>query len=149
MGIAVVPKRAAELDLVYDRLIAAEKLKRGSKYERLAAVVFADLEGRDTVHDLRLRGGSGVRHQIDVTVGPDPKRLLVECKQYDKTIGLGIVRDFFGAVEDLQPDAAYVVTDRSGDPAARGRGRPRGCDHRDRDHDDSDGVLLHPPGVGR
>jgi hypothetical protein len=45
-----------------------------------------------------------------VTVGPAHKRLLVECKQYDKKIGLPIVRDFFGVVEDLTPDQAFVVT---------------------------------------
>jgi hypothetical protein len=100
----------SELDLIYDRLIADEKLKKGTKYERLGAIAFAALEERLTVHDLRLRGSSGVRHQIDVTAGPDNKRLLVECKQYDKKIGLGIVRDFFGVVEDLKPDQAFVVT---------------------------------------
>jgi hypothetical protein len=95
---------------VHDRLVADEKLKKGTKYERLAAIAFAALQARSTVHDLRLRGSSGVRHQIDVTVGPNNKRLLVECKQYDKKIGLGIVRDFFGVVEDLKPDQAFVVT---------------------------------------
>ena len=113
------------LDLVYDRLVAEEKLKQGTKYERLAAIVFASLEGRTTVHDLRLRGASGVRHQIDVTIGPDNRRLLVECKHYDKKVGLGIVRDFFGVVEDLRPDQAVVVTTvrsavmRSGMPRRR------------------------------
>lgn len=98
------------LDLVYDRLVAEEKLKQGTKYERLAAIAFAAMEGQTTVHDLRLRGASGVRHQIDVTVGPLRKRLLVECKHYDKKVGLGIVRDFFGVVEDIKPDGAVVVT---------------------------------------
>jgi len=98
-----------ELDLVYDRLVANEKLKRGTTYERLAAIAFAALEGEPTFHDLRLRGSSGVRHQIDVTVGRG-NRLLIECKQYDTKIGLGIVRDFFAVVEDVKPDQAVVLT---------------------------------------
>ena len=99
-----------EFDLIYDRLVAEEKLKKGSKYERLAAIAFAALERQTTIHDLRLRGSSGVRHQIDVTVGPERSRLLIECKEYESKIGLGIVRDFFGVVEDVRPDRAFVVT---------------------------------------
>jgi hypothetical protein len=71
--------------------VASRGVASRDKYERLAAIAFAALEGRSTIHDLRLRGASGVRHQIDVTVGDNKTRLLVECKQYDKKIGLGIV----------------------------------------------------------
>jgi len=35
------------IDLVYDRLVAEEKLKRRSKCERLAAIAFQAPKGRD------------------------------------------------------------------------------------------------------
>lgn len=110
------------VELVYSRLVADEKLKIGTAYERLAALVFYLLSGETTVHDLRLRGISGVLHQIDVTVGDkaERKRVLIECKDYDKPVGLGLVRSFFGVVEDLRPDEAFVVTtDRFTAPARR------------------------------
>jgi hypothetical protein len=101
---------SAQIDLIYDRLIAEEKLKDGTKYERLAAIAFGVLIGRATVHDLRLLGASGVRHQIDAVVGDEHKRILIETKDYDKVIGLPIIRNFWGAVEDIGPDEAFVVT---------------------------------------
>lgn len=101
---------SSQVDLIYDRLIAEEKLKAGTKYERLAAIAFRVLTGETTVHDLRLRGASGVSHQIDAVVGDEHKRILVETKDYDKVIGLPIIRNFWGAVEDIGPDEAFVVT---------------------------------------
>lgn len=98
------------MDLIYDRLVTEEKLKDGTKYERLAAIAFRELTGRATVHDLRLRGESGVLHQIDAVVGEEHKRVLIETKDYDKKIGLPIVRNFWGAVEDIHPDEAFIVT---------------------------------------
>lgn len=101
---------AGAVDVVYDRYMAVEKLKKGTKYERMAAIVFCVLEKQTVVHDLRLTGTSGVAHQIDAVVGPDHKRIIIEAKDYTKSVGLGTVRDFFGVVEDLRPDGAYVVT---------------------------------------
>ncbi len=103
---------AKSVDLVYDRLIAGDKIESSDKYEVLAAVVFSILEDHGTIHDLRLRGASGVRHQIDVVVGDKSakRRALIECKDYNKKIGLPLVRNFFGAVEDLKPDQAFMVT---------------------------------------
>ena len=101
---------SSRIDLIYDRLVAKEKLKDGTKYERLAAIAFGVLTGQATVHDLRLRGASGVRHQIDAVVGHEHRRILVETKDYDKVIGLPLIRNFWGAVEDIGPDEAFVVT---------------------------------------
>ena len=100
----------SDVDLIYDRLVAEEKLKAGTKYERLAAIAFRELTGQATVHDLRLRGSSGVRHQIDAVVGEDHKRILIECKDYGSKIGLSIIRDFSAVVADIEPAEAFVVT---------------------------------------
>jgi hypothetical protein len=101
---------SSSIDLIYDRLVAEEKLRSGTKYERRAALAFRELTGRATVHDLRLRGSSGVPHQIDVVVGDDAKRVLIETKDYDKVVDLPVVRNFWGVVDDLRPDEAFMLT---------------------------------------
>ncbi|WP_405131670.1 restriction endonuclease [Paenibacillus sp. FSL H8-0317] len=104
----------SNLEQIYNNLIANEKLKNGSKYERLAAVVYKVIDESDSViHDLRLRGdGKTAQHQIDVTIEKSgiSKRVLIECKEYNKVIGIGIIRDFFGAIAQIKPDEAFVVT---------------------------------------
>lgn len=105
-----------EMDTIYNEIIADEKLKQGTKYERLAAVVFKTLNPNDVIiHDLTLRGdGKKTGHQIDVTVQSPgtnvSKRILIECKDYDTKVGISIVRDFFGAVHQINPNEAFVVT---------------------------------------
>lgn len=104
----------SNIEQIYNKLIANEKLKNGSKYERLAAVVYKVIDESDSViHDLRLRGdGKTAQHQIDVTVEKSgiSKRILIECKEYNRVIGIGIIRDFFGAISQIKPDEAFVVT---------------------------------------
>lgn len=94
--------------------MADEKLKAGTKYERLAAIVFKLLAEEDTViHDLTLKGdGKAASHQIDITIEKQgsKKRTLLECKDYDKVIGIGIIRDFYGAVAQIKPEEAIVLT---------------------------------------
>lgn len=89
-------------------------MKTGTKYERLEAVVYKIIDENDVViHDLRLRGdGKTAVHQIDVTIENkgNKKRILVECKDYDDVVGIGIIRDFYGAVAQIKPDDAVVVT---------------------------------------
>ena len=98
------------IEIIYNSLVADEKLKAGTKYERLAAIVFRILSAQETVHDLRLRGETGVPHQIDAVVGDAHRRVLIEAKDYDRAVDLPIVRNFWAVVEDLKPDEAFVVT---------------------------------------
>lgn len=114
-----------KIDNIYNEYIAEEKLKQGTKYEKLAAVVFKTLNQNDVViHDLILRGdGKKTGHQIDVTVrsrGSNVvKRILIECKDYDSKVGISIVRDFFGAISQIKPDKAFVVTTQGYTKGAR------------------------------
>ncbi|PRD06932.1 hypothetical protein CQ058_28310 [Bacillus sp. MYb56] len=102
------------METIYNEFIADEKLKNGTKYERLAAVVFKSLNTTDAViHNLTLKGdGKKTPHQIDVIIerANVSKRVLVECKDYDTKVGISIIRDFFGAVSQIKPDEAFVVT---------------------------------------
>ncbi len=109
-------KQRSRYDELHDHYYELLSTKSGTRYERLAAVVFKCLEQSGTViHDLKLLGSSGVSHQIDVTIDRDGQRqrIVLECKDFDISgdkVGLGIVRDFYGAIADLKPDEAYVVT---------------------------------------
>lgn len=104
-------------DDLHDRLAPIETKKAGTRYERLVAFVQKSLDETAGVsHDLRLIGeDTQVKHQIDVTITKDNqrRRVLIECKDFDISgdpVGLGILRDFFGVVDDVKPDEAIVIT---------------------------------------
>lgn len=109
-------KQRSRYDELHDYYYELLSTKSGTRYERLAAVVFKYLEQSDTViHDLKLLGDSGVSHQIDVIIERSGQRqhIVVECKDFDISgdkVGLGIIRDFYGAIADINPAEAYVVT---------------------------------------
>jgi len=106
------------VDLIYDAAIAIEKLKNGTKYERLTAIIFKILqESAYIVHDVRLRGdGKQTAHQIDVQISDRPHgerhRILVECKDHEPEtkVDLSEIRDFNGALVQLQPARGIFVT---------------------------------------
>lgn len=106
----------SKYDELHDRFFTLASSKHGTRYERLAAVVLKSLHQHATViHNLSLRGGSGVPHQIDVVIEVEgkAKRVLIEAKDFDKTgkkVGLSIVRDFRSVIEDIGPDDAFIVT---------------------------------------
>ncbi|SEO09171.1 Restriction endonuclease [Terribacillus saccharophilus] len=114
-----------EMDTIYNEYIVEEKLKQGTKYEKIAAVVYKILNQNDVViHDLTLHGdGKKTGHQIDVTVQKPgsniSKRILIECKDYDTKVGISIVRDFFGAIHQINPNEAFVVTTQGYTKGAR------------------------------
>jgi hypothetical protein len=119
-SIRMTSRRADPVELLYSEVVANEKLKHGTKYERLAAIVFKELRHLDVVtHDIRLRGdGRRTRHQIDVRLtAPTGRRLraIVECrhlfgKKGTKKLGLPAIRDFASVQRDLQADEAWILT---------------------------------------
>lgn len=102
------------IETIYNTVIADEKLKAGTKYEMLAALVYKALDPSSVViHDFRLRGdGKAASHQIDVTIENNNSRhrILIECKDYDKVVGIKILRDFYGAISQIRPNGAIVLT---------------------------------------
>jgi hypothetical protein len=104
------------IELIYDRNVASEKLKHGTKYERIAARVFQLLDNEATViHDIRLRGdGKKTKHQIDVDITRNGRRgrTIVECR--DKTpkhkVGLDEARSFQTVISHLGAKGAMVTT---------------------------------------
>jgi hypothetical protein len=103
-------------DELHDRYHAILTTKAGTRYERLAALVFKILETRNVViHDLKLIGDSTVAHQIDVSIEVDGKqrRLIIECKDFDisgQKVGLDILRGFRSVIEDTKADEGIVLT---------------------------------------
>jgi hypothetical protein len=91
------------IEQIYDQAVAEEKLKEGTKYERLTAIVFKILDdGGLVVHDMKLSGdGKEASHQIDVSASYHhmQRRVLVECKDYaSDSVGIDVIRDFNGAL---------------------------------------------------
>ena len=107
---------ASRYDSLLDRFHTIATTKQGTRYEILAAMIAKTLEeNRRVIHDLKVRGDSDVKHQIDVTVeGHDGRKtLLIECKDFDTSedrVGLSIVRDFWAVVDDTRPDSAWIIT---------------------------------------
>jgi hypothetical protein len=103
-------------DELHDRYHAILSTKVGTRYERLAALVFKIPEDRNVViHDLRLVGDSSVAHQIDVSVQSAGKRrrVIIECKDFDfsgQKVGLDILRNFRSVMEDTKADEGIVLT---------------------------------------
>lgn len=104
-------------DDLHEHYQAILTAKAGTRYERLAAVVFAALDRNSVViHDLKVFGSdTGVKHQIDVQIEKDgrSRRILIECKDFDVSgdpAGLAVVRDFWGVVDDVHPHEAWVIT---------------------------------------
>lgn len=108
--------RRSRYDELHDRFERISTTKAGTRYERLAAVVFKCFDDRQIIiHDLKLQGESGVEHQIDAQIEVDGqfRHLLVECKDFDisgASVGLGIVRNFWAVMEDTRPDEGIIVT---------------------------------------
>jgi hypothetical protein len=106
-----------EIELIYNAAVADEKLKDGTKYEQLTAIVFKIVQDSAVVvHDVSLRGdGTRTPHQIDVRIScgqHTAHRILVECKEHGPgtKVSLSEVRDFNGALIQLQPARGIFVT---------------------------------------
>jgi hypothetical protein len=103
-------------DELHDRYHAILTTKAGTRYERLAALVFKILEERNVViHDLKLLGDSTIAHQIDVSIDADSglRRVLIECKDFDvsgEKVGLDVLRSFRSVLEDTQINEGFVIT---------------------------------------
>jgi hypothetical protein len=103
-------------DELHDRYDTILSTKAGTRYERLAALVFKILEDRNVViHDLKLVGDSSVPHQIDVSIENAGKRrrVIIECKDFDlsgRKVGLDILRNFRSVIEDTEAEEGIVLT---------------------------------------
>ncbi len=69
-------------------------------------------------HNIKLKGKTGLEHQIDVYFEYEDKsgkhRFAIECKNYSSSVPVGKVRDFFGVIHDLEYDVKGIIVSRKG-----------------------------------
>lgn len=81
----------SKFDELHDKYFSILTNKSGTRYERLAALVFKSLhESGIVIHDLKLVGDTGVQHQIDVVVETDSvqRRILIEHTYQDSKVSV-------------------------------------------------------------
>jgi hypothetical protein len=81
-------------------------------YQLLAT--YKGFESSSVQHNVKLKGKSGLEHQIDVYweykkdgIG---HRVAIECKNYSYGVSIGKVRDFYGVISDLENVKGIMVT---------------------------------------
>jgi hypothetical protein len=89
-------------------------------YEKLARKIYEDilaLEGVDNIdvqHNVKIKGKSGVEHQIDVfweyKYAGVTHRVLIECKHYSHPVSLLHVRNLHGLITDIPNSSGILVT---------------------------------------
>jgi len=94
--------------------------KQGTDFELLVKAIYEEIlsnDGFETIrvdHDVKALGKSGQTHQIDVywefKIASVTHRVAVECKEYNCTVSVGKVRDFYGALEDIGNIHGIFVT---------------------------------------
>ena len=90
------------------------------KYEKFTQEIYQELVNADVLkttevqHNVKLKGRSGQEHQIDVyweyEIAGTKHKVAIECKNYNKTVAIGKVRDFYGVLYDLKNVAGIMVT---------------------------------------
>lgn len=89
-------------------------------YEKLAKIIYEDiltLEGVENInvqHNVKVKGESGVDHQIDVfweyRYAGITHKVLIECKHYGHSVGLIHVRNMHGLLIDIPNSSGILVT---------------------------------------
>jgi hypothetical protein len=97
-----------------------ENYSTSTEYELLVKSVYEEIlrhegvENVEVAHNQELKGKSGVVHQIDVLwrfrrAGIE-HLVIIECKNYGRTVELGDVRSFHSVVEDIVGARGVMVT---------------------------------------
>jgi len=89
-------------------------------YEKLAQKIYGEIlalqgvENIDVRHNVKIKGKSGVEHQIDVfweyKYAGIVHRVLIECKQYGHAVSLLHVRNLHGLTTDIPNSTGIIVT---------------------------------------
>jgi len=97
-------------------------MNQNTEYERFTQEIYQQLVNTDVVkatkvlHDVKLEGRSGQKHQIDVYWEYEKdgamNRVAIECKNYDSNVSIGKVRDFLSVLQDLENVRGIMVTSK-------------------------------------
>ena len=98
----------------------AQTRNKNTEYEQFTRKVFAGLSSQKRVktiklqHNVKLLGNSGTRHQIDVYWEYEKDgqlhKVAIECKNYTNKVSIGIVRDFYGVIDDIDDLQGIMIT---------------------------------------
>ena len=90
------------------------------EYEKFTQEIYQELVNADAPkatnvqHNVKLKGKSGQEHQIDVyweyEIAGVKHKVAIECKNYNKAVPIGKVRDFYGVLADLNNVTGILVT---------------------------------------
>jgi len=104
-------------------------MNKGKEYELFAQRIFQKLKSFETQisinvqHDIKLRGKSGCDHQIDVFFEYKKEgkkyRYAVECKNLERAVSIGKVREFYGALSDIGEISGIIVSRKGFQSGAR------------------------------
>jgi len=105
----------SEIELLHERLFGFRPNKDGTAYERLTAVVLATQGWVEVVHSERARApDKQAVHWLDVNArAPDGSisRLIVECKDWDKTVKKGTLDQLVGICAQLGAEGMVITTE--------------------------------------
>ena len=90
------------------------------EYEKFTQEIYNEIlknlyvKNIDVKHNVKLTGKSGQKHQIDVyweyQYDNTTFKIAIECKNYNHTVSISKVRDFFGVLYDLEDVKGIMVT---------------------------------------
>lgn len=113
-------------------------MNKNADYEKLTQEVYNEIlrnlyvNNIDVKHNVRLEGKSGHKHQIDVyweyQYNNTLFKVAIECKNYNNTVSIGRVRDFWGVLFDLENVKGIMVTKKGYQKGARKFGEYYGID---------------------
>lgn len=94
--------------------------EKSEDYEKLARKIYKDIlafegvENIDVKHNVKIKGKSGVEHQIDVfweyRYAGITHKVLIECKHYGHRVSLLHVRNLHGLLTDIPNSSGILVT---------------------------------------
>lgn len=90
------------------------------EYEKFTQEIYQELVNSDVLkttgvqHNVKLKGRSGQKHQIDVyweyEIAGTQHKVAIECKNHKIPVAIGKVRDFNGVLSDLNNVTGIMVT---------------------------------------
>lgn len=93
-------------------------MNKNIEYEKITQEIYQSLINEDGLtidvqHDIQLQG-KAFKHQIDVyweyKVAGVINRVAIECKNYNRKISVGKIRDFYGVLSDVGNLSGIMVT---------------------------------------
>ncbi|MEM4601923.1 MAG: restriction endonuclease [Desulfurococcaceae archaeon] len=94
-------------------IVEMSAYEKGVELEKLVYHLFLS-KGYDVKHNVKLKGRSGVEHQVDVyaeySAPLHVSRIIIECKAYDKPIDKDVVMKLIQVVQDVGADRGILVT---------------------------------------